>query len=416
MNNIRITELDNGVKIVTEKIPYLQSFSLGFWFNVGSRDENNSNNGIAHFIEHMLFKGTKKRTAKQISDSIEAYGGYLNAFTSKEHTCFYGRGLSKNIERTFEVISDMVQNPLFKESHIKKESGVVLDELLDIHDNPEELIFDKFEEILFKGSPLAYPVIGKEANIKKYSSKELIEFHNKFYGNNNLLIACSGAVEHEKIIELAKKYIQPERNSKGVRKHQKFETHPFIKVIEKEIQQVHCIVGRGTYGYKDDQRLLLNMLSNLIGDGSSSRLFQAVREKLGITYQINSFVNSYFDKSAFGIYFSTNEKYVERVLLIVTKELNKLIENKVSERELKRVKEYLKGSMLLSLENTSNRMIRIANSVLYFNKIIPIEELIKRIDSVTSEQILELSKDLLKEDELARIIIRAKNNNGALAA
>jgi predicted Zn-dependent peptidase len=411
LSNIRITELENGIRIVTEIIPYLQSFSLGFWFNVGTRDENLHNNGISHFIEHMLFKGTSKRTAKQISDSIEAYGGYLNAFTSKEHTCFYGRGLAKNIERTFDVISDMVQNPLFKESHIKKESGVVVDELLDIHDNPEELIFDKFEEILFKGSTLSYPVIGKENNIKRFTSTELHDFHNKYYGNKNLLISCSGAVDHDKIVELTRKYVVNNRDSKGKRKFQNIEPQTFVKVIEKEIQQVHCIIGRTSFGYKDEERLILNMLSNLIGDGSSSRLFQAVREKLGITYQINSFVNSYFDTSAFGVYFSTSEKYVEKVISIVAKELKKLTEMKVSDKELKRVKEYLKGSMLLSLENTSNRMIRIANSMLYFNKVITVDELVERIDSVTSEQLLQLSSQLLKEDELARLIIRAKNNN-----
>lgn len=415
MSEIRITELENGIRIVTERIPYLQSFSLGFWFNVGTRDENLHNNGISHFIEHMLFKGTHKRTAKQISDSIEAYGGYLNAFTSKEHTCFYGRGLAKNIERTFDVISDMVQNPLFKEGHIKKEAGVVVDELLDIYDNPEELIFDKFEEILFKGSTLSLPVIGKENNIKRFTSAGLHDFHNKHYGNKNLLISCSGAVDHDKIVELTRKYVLKKNETKGKRKFQNIDPQPFIRVIEKEIQQVHCIIGRTTFGYKDEERLILNMLSNLIGDGSSSRLFQAVREKLGITYQINSFVNSYFDTSAFGIYFSTSEKYVEKVLSIVAKELKKLTETKVSDKELKRVKEYLKGSMVLSLENTSNRMIRIANSMLYFNKIISVDELVEKIDTVTSDQLLQLSSQLLKEDELARLIIRAKNNSAKAA-
>lgn len=416
MSNLQITTLPNGIRIVSEKIPYLQSFSLGFWFNVGARDENSHNNGISHFIEHMLFKGTKKRSAKLISDSIEAYGGYLNAFTSKEHTCFYGRGLAKNIDRTFDVIADMVQNPLFKESHIKKEAGVVVDELQDINDNPEELIFDKFEEYIFKGTSLSLPIIGKEENINKYSAEDLINFHSKHYSTNNLLISCSGAVEHQKLIDLANKFIVPREEVDTKRNYKKVINKPLIKEIDKEIQQVHCLLGRTSYGYRDEKRVQLNMLSNIIGDGSSSRLFQAIREKLGITYQINSFVNSYYDVSAFGVYFSTNEKYVEKVLSIISKEFKKLTDSKVNDKELKRVKEYLKGSMLLSLENTSNRMIRIANSILYFNRVISIEEMVTKIDSITKEDILSQSHELLNENEMTRVIIKSKNVNAKNAA
>ena len=171
MDNYYLTTLPGGTKIVSEFIPYVQSFTLGFWFNVGARDESLRNNGISHFIEHMLFKGTKKRSARMIAEEIESYGGYLNAFTSKEHTCYYSKGLSENLGRTFGVLSDLIQNPLFKEMHIKKEAGVVIDELKDIDDNPEELLYDKFEEIIFNGSKLSFPVIGKEKNIRNFKSR-----------------------------------------------------------------------------------------------------------------------------------------------------------------------------------------------------------------------------------------------------
>ena len=167
MDNYYLTTLPNGTKIVSEFIPHVKSFTLGFWFNVGARDENLRNNGISHFIEHMLFKGTKKRTARMIAEEIESYGGYLNAFTSKEHTCYYSKGLTENLGRTFSVLSDLIQNPLFKERHIKKEAGVVIDELKDLDDNPEELLYDKFEEIIFNGNKLSLPVIGREGNIRK---------------------------------------------------------------------------------------------------------------------------------------------------------------------------------------------------------------------------------------------------------
>lgn len=408
MNYYKITELPGGIRVVSENIPYVKSFSLGFWFNVGARDENKSNNGISHFIEHMVFKGTKKRSAKKISEDIEAYGGYLNAFTGKENTCFYGRGLSQHLGRTFDVISDMIQNPLFRQTHIKKESGVVIDELLDINDNPEELIFDKFEEILFAGNKLSLPIIGTENNIRNFDTSVLQKFHNEKYKSGKILISASGAVDHDELVGLAKKLL---KNRSAVKRSAgrklSVNTAPGEFTIEKEIQQVHAIIGRSAIGYNDERRIGLKILSNLLGEGSSSRLFQAVREKLGITYQINSFLNSYKDVSAFGVYFSTNEKQADKVVKIVLREFKKLREKKVSAKELSRVKEYLKGSTLLSLESTTNRMIRLANSVLYFDKVIDPEELLERIDAVTADDILKLANEYLNEDELTKVFVRS---------
>ncbi len=416
MDNCKVTTLSNGVKIVSEFIPYLKSFSLGFWFNIGARDENLKNNGISHFIEHMLFKGTKTRSAKQISDEIESYGGYLNAFTSKEQTCYYGRGLSENFKKTFVVLSDMIQNPSFKESHIKKEAGVVIDELKDIDDNPEELIFDKFEESIFNGHTLSYPIIGTEKNILSYNSNILHQFHKANYRLDNLLISVSGAIHHEEAVALAEKYFTGKRTTSN-QKRKNFVKQIVNEVnIEKEIQQVHSIVGRTTYGFNDPRRHKLKVLSTLLGDGSSSRLFQAVREKLGMTYQINTFLNSYLDVSAFGVYYSTNDKQAGKVNEIVHREFNKLRNTEVKAKELKRVKEYIKGNTLMSLESTTNRMIRLANSLLHYGKIVPIEDILVKIDSVTSEDILKLSNEVLNEATLSKIIICSKDNSIKKAA
>ena len=416
MDNCKVTTLSNGVKIVSEFIPYLKSFSLGFWFNIGARDENLRNNGISHFIEHMLFKGTKTRTAKQISDEIESYGGYLNAFTSKEQTCYYGRGLSENFKKTFVVLSDMIQNPSFKDSHIKKEAGVVIDELKDIDDNPEELIFDKFEESIFNGHSLSYPIIGTEKNILSYNSNILHQFHKLNYRLDNLLISVSGAIHHEEAVVLAEKYFKGKRTTSN-QKRKNFVKQIVNEVnIEKEIQQVHSIIGRTTYGFNDPRRHKLKVLSTLLGDGSSSRLFQAVREKLGMTYQINTFLNSYLDVSAFGVYYSTNEKQAEKVNEIVLREFNKLRTTEVKAKELKRVKEYIKGNTLMSLESTTNRMIRLANSILHYGKVVPIEDILNKIDAVTTEDILKLSKEVLNESTLSKIIICSKDNSIKKAA
>ena len=416
VDNCKVTTLSNGVKIVSEFIPYLKSFSLGFWFNVGARDEVARNNGISHFIEHMLFKGTKTRTAKQISDSIESYGGYLNAFTSKEHTCYYGRGLSENFNKTFVVLADMIQNPLFKSSHIKKEAGVVIDELKDIDDNPEELIFDKFEESIFNGHSLSQPIIGNEKNLLSFNSNILHQFHKTNYRLDNLMIAVSGAIEHDVAVKLAEKYLIGKKSSSIQKRKSFFKRTVSDVIIEKEIQQVHSIIGRTTYGFNDSRRHKLKVLSTLLGDGSSSRLFQAVREKLGMTYQINTFLNSYQDVSVFGVYYSTNEKQAGRVSEIVHREFSKLIKEEVKPKELKRVKEYIKGNTLMSLENTTNRMIRLANSIYHYGKIIPIENILNKIDSVTSDDLQKLALEVLDESTLSKIIIQSKNNTIKKAA
>lgn len=407
MNNYYLTTLPGGTKIVSEYIPHVQSFTLGFWFNVGARDESLRNNGISHFIEHMLFKGTKRRTAKMIAEEIESYGGYLNAFTSKEHTCYYSKGLTENLGKTFSVLSDLIQNPLFKEIHIRKEAGVVIDELKDIDDNPEELIYDKFEELIFGGNRLSYPVIGKEKNIEKFNSSDLFNYHDSNYNTDGLMIVASGNLRHDELIKLTEKYV-----TKGKSKRKKSREHFQIRkakdgFIEKDVQQVHTIIGRATYGYNDKRRIPVRFLSALIGEGSSSRLFLAVREKLGITYQINSFLNSYYDTSAFGVYFSTNQNQYARVIDIIFKEFKRLKEIPVTERELKKVKEYLKGGILLSLESTTNRMMRMANSILYYDKIISVEEYLSKIDLITTEDVQKSANDLLNETKLIKVILKS---------
>lgn len=407
MDNYYLTTLPGGTKIVSEFIPHVQSFTLGFWFNVGARDESLRNNGISHFIEHMLFKGTKKRTAKMIAEEIESYGGYLNAFTSKEHTCYYSKGLTENLGRTFGVLSDLIQHPLFRETHIRKEAGVVIDELKDIDDNPEELLFDKFEEIIFNGSKLSYPVIGKENNIKNFRSDDLFNFHGSNYNTDGLLIVASGNLKHDELIKLTEKYIT-EGKSKRRRSREQFQNNKVEDTfIEKDVQQVHTIIGRATYGYNDKRRIPVRFLSALLGEGSSSRLFLAIREKLGITYQINSFLNSYNDTSAFGVYFSTNQNQYAKVIEIIYKEFKKLKDIPISEKELKKVKEYLKGGVLLSLESTTNRMMRIANSLLYYDKVFSVEDYLSKIEKITVEDVQKTAYELLNESKLIKVILKS---------
>jgi predicted Zn-dependent peptidase len=409
LNSYNKTVLPNGIRIISENIPHVQSFSLGFWFDVGSRDENKKNNGITHFIEHMLFKGTKKRSPRRIAEEIESYGGYLNAFTSKENTCYYGRGLISSLPRTFDVISDMIQNSAFKSAEIKKETGIVIDELNDINDNPEELIFDKFEEILFAGNSLSMPIIGTEKNIRGFSQKDLFSFIDQKYSFNNMLIAASGNVEHEKLIRLIDKYFIKDLGRGSIKRKLLNIAPAPDHLIKKSVQQVHMILGRTTYGYKDKKRITANILSHILGEGSSSRLFQTIREKNGIAYQLNSFLNSFYDVSSFGIYLSTNTKQSDRAQSLVLNEFKKIREKLVSDKEIKKAKEYIKGNIILSLESTTSRMFRMANSELYYNRLVTIDEVTKMIDAVTPKEIIDIANEILEENYLTKIIISPKD-------
>jgi predicted Zn-dependent peptidase len=411
LNKYNITKLPNGIRIASERIDYVNSFSLGFWFNVGSRDETKQTNGISHLIEHMFFKGTKKRSASRISRDIESLGGYLNAFTSKEHTCFYGRGITKNIEKTFSVLADMIQESLFLPKELAKESKVVIDELYDIEDSPEELIFDKFETNIFSGNKLEFPIIGTEENIAKFSQQDLLNYIDEHYSIKNFYIIASGNVDHFQLIKFAEKYITKLKFGKSKKRKQFTQKKVDNLFVQKDINQAHLIIGGITHGYINKDRAISNLITNILGEGSSSRLFLSLRERNGIAYQINSFMNSFYDISTFGVYFSTNENSLKKAKKIVDNEFDKMLQKGVSEKELQSAKEYIKGHVQMSLESTSNRMMRMGNSLLYFDKIKTVEESMNEIDAVTKNDIINYAQILLNPDNLSSVLISSKNVN-----
>ncbi|MCB9259441.1 MAG: insulinase family protein [Ignavibacteriales bacterium] len=409
LNNYKITKLSNGIRVASEKIDHVNSFSLGFWINVGSRDEILKNNGISHFLEHMFFKGTKKRSAKRISEDIESLGGYLNAFTSKEHTCFYGRGMKKYLEKTFIVLSDMIQDSIFDEKELKKEAKVVIDELHDIEDSPEELIFDKFETAIFKGNTLSMPIIGTENNVSNFSRDDLKNYISKNYNVNNFYVIASGNIDHDTLVKYTEKYLTGIKTSENKKRKIFKKNLTKDNYTYKDINQSHLIIGGTTFGYNNIDRAASNVISNILGEGSSSRLFQSLREKNGIAYQINTFMNSFYDISSFGVYLSTNEMSLKRARDIVLKEFEKIQTKEISSKELKRTKEYIKGHIQMSMESTSNRMMRMGHSLLYFNKIKTLEESMAEIDAITAEDILKHSKILLNPNNVTSVLISSNN-------
>jgi predicted Zn-dependent peptidase len=405
VNGYNVSRLANGIHVLSENIPHIKSFSLGFWVNTGSKNENSSNNGISHFIEHMMFKGTQKRSAQKLSDEIESLGGYLNAFTSKEHTCYYGRGLSQYIGKTFEVISDMILNSRFRENDIAKEIGVVIDELYDIEDSPEELVFEKLESNIYKGNTLQFPIIGTEKNILSFNREIILNYIDKYYRNSNLFIVVSGNVKHYEILKLADTYFNS-RPAKRKIVDKKINLKSSVdQLINKDVQQVHAVIGKPVVGYNSEQRAAINVLSHILGEGSSSRLFQTLREKNGITYQINSFLNSFYNSSTFGVYFSTNPKNYKKAIDLVFKELEKFDKKPITKKEFERARSYIKGNVIMGLENTTNRMLRMAQSFIYFNRIKTIEETINELDSISLDEIIFLSKDLFNSENFIKTVI-----------
>ncbi len=409
MLDYKITKLDNGITVISETVTYVNSFSLGFWFTTGSRDENDSINGISHFIEHMVFKGTPKRSAKKISDEIESLGGYINAYTAKEKTCFYITGLGKHLEKSFEILSDMVLNAEFKDREIKREAQVILEELNEALDIPEDFIFDKFEEHIYEGNPLKYTILGKESSITSFNHDILSAYNKIRYNANNLIIGAAGAVEHDKLVELTKKYLSNMHVGQKVKRAPLELKERHNLYLSKSIAQIYLLMGKTTVGYNSDEKIKLNVLSNILGESSSSRLFQRLREKNGLAYQINSFVNSFSDVSTIGVFLSTSEKNVEKAYNLILEEFYKLREKPVSKSELNRVKEVFKGHLIIGLEGMGRRISTLTNSYMIYGRIRNIDETIKMIDNVTIDDIQELAKRELDEKKMVKIITGKKN-------
>jgi predicted Zn-dependent peptidase len=402
------TTLPNGVRIVTEEIPHVRSLSLGFWIETGSRDELSANNGISHFIEHMVFKGTKKRNVKEIAQSIESVGGYLNAFTSKEHTCYYARVLDEDLELATDVLSDMVFRPTFPEKEFDKEKNVILEELKQAEDDPDDIIQDYFEKALFKSHPLGMPVLGTAESITSIKRRDLVRYRTEKYTSGHLVVAAAGNLRHEDVVELSKHYIQTSTNN---------DSEPMLQappVIEKPdsmvreyykpIQQAHICLGTVGFNALDEKRFSMQVLNTLLGDGMSSRLFQNIREKYGFAYAVYSFNNMMQDTGAVGVYIGTDNSHVQRCIDLVWKELKSLRTRGITKEELIQTQSQLKGSMMLGMENIPNRMIRLGSSELYFGTLVTLDAIIKKINAVTRDDVQEIADELFNEDRFVTVI------------
>jgi predicted Zn-dependent peptidase len=403
--------LPNGIRVVTEEIPYVRSVSIGVWIDVGSRDEDIGNNGITHFIEHMLFKGTVRYTNQQISRSLESVGGYLNAFTTKEHTCFYARVLDEHIAKAIDVLSDLVTAPIFPKKEIEKEKQVVLEELKNLEDDPDDLIHDYLDTRIYNKHPIGFPIIGNAENIERFNRDQLFSHMQQHFTPQNIVVAAAGNLKHAEIVSLVDTYfkIGRRRSSRQVRKAGPKRGMPLSDTFEKPIRQAYVCLGTLGYSIKDPMRYPLLLLNTLLGEGMSSRLFQNIREKYGFAYAVYSFVNLMSDTGSFGVYIGTDNQTISRSVDLIYKELRKLKSTLVGTAELRRTKAQMKGSMMLGLENMSNRMMRLGSGELYLGDYLSLEEVLRSIEAVTSDQVQRVANTLFNFDNFSTVIFKSKN-------
>lgn len=400
------TTLENGLKIVTEHVESVKSIAVGIWVKTGSRDEPEEKAGITHFLEHMLFKGTENRTAFDIALSMESVGGYMNAFTSNEYTCYYIRSLDTQLNRALDVLTDMVKNSNFPEDEVEKEKKVVIEEMKMYRDSPEDYLFEAFSGEVFKDHPLGRPIIGFENTVNEFERDDLFNYIDNRYQPWNMLVSVAGNVNHEEVVKLVLEYLGNSAAEQINLPDQDLTIYKAHKaVITKPIEQTHMIVGRRGLHFDHDDKYILLLANTVLGGGMSSRLHQNVREKFGYCYSIGTFNQSYTDSGLFGVYIGTDKDYVDHVRELIEAEFEKLYTEPIPEKELREAKSQLKGKLLLSQENMSNRMTRLAKSELYFDRFVTLDELVENIDRVTENDIQKFSEDFFKKDMYSETLL-----------
>ena len=393
--------LDNGIRIVMEKIDYVRSASIGIWVNVGSNNENEVTNGLSHFIEHMLFKGTVNRKANEIAEDIDNLGGQLNAFTSKECTCFYVKVLDENINEALDILSDMFFNSLFSQEEIEKEISVVIEEIKMYEDSPEDIVHDKLSEVIFSGSPMAYNILGTEKNLKTFDRTKVKKYMEENYSPSNTVISIAGSFDEQELINIIEQKFKHWENREVNHTHIESDYHRKVMGINKDLEQLHMCIGNKTIGRHDKNYHSLLVLNNLFGGTMSSRIFQEVRENKGLVYSIYSFVSNYSDSGIFSTYAGMSCDQAEDALRTILKEMVNIKNGNISEKEFIRAKQQIKGNYILSLESTSSRMSSIGRRELLYNEIIYPDEVIESINNVKMEDVLEVAKELFKIENLS---------------
>ncbi|MCD6374053.1 MAG: insulinase family protein [Caldisericaceae bacterium] len=394
------TILNNGLTVISETLPTVRSISLGIWVQIGSRYENKRNNGLAHFLEHMVFKRTKKRSGLQIARALEELGGNLNAYTSKELTHYYTFSLDEHLPVCVDVLADLICNPLFLESDVEKEKQVVVEEINAVKDTPEEYLFDLFQEKLFPDHPLGFPILGKESTVSGFNADMVKKFWQTYYVPQNIIISAAGRVDHQKLVKLVEKYFHFEHSGQIPETSKPKVAQQINLEIKESFNQAHIVAGLEGLPYASDDRFALIALNAYLGGGMSSRAFQIIRERYGLAYMVYSTTDFFKDSGIFSFYIGTDSAHRKKAIQLLTKEIKKVTEKQISQSAIKRLKEQLKGHLLLGMENTVHRMSRLAKNEIYFGRQIPLSESVEKINELSQKKIFDVAEKLFNLNKL----------------
>lgn len=391
------TVLDDGIKVITEKIPYLNSVSIGVWVITGSRDEQPRENGISHFIEHLLFKGTERRTAYEIAKEIDSVGGSLNAFTGREYTCFYAKVIDKNLPLAIDLLSDIFLHPLFDAKDVEKERMVILQEIKMVEDTPDDYVHDLFNRVCWGDHPLGYPILGTSDLVQSFSRDEIYRYFKENYQPNQIVICAAGSLDHNDVVERIQKTFGQIRKAERNRERTRPQSISTTNVLNRELEQVHFCLGTKGLQYNHSLRFASYILNTILGGGMSSRLFQEIRENRGLAYSVYSYLPTYTDAGLVVVYAGTGEDTFHEVINLTLKEFNSLKGDPFRNGELETTKEQLKGNLLLGLESSDNMMTRLAKNEIYFGSYLPVGEVLRGIDQVKADEVRSLASELFDE-------------------
>lgn len=400
-SNVRTTTLPNGVRVITEQMDHVRSVSLGVWIRTGSRCETPDENGISHFIEHMVFKGTTNRSAEDIARSVDSIGGGLDAFTAKEMVSYNTKVLDEHLPLAFEVLSDMVRHPLFRKEDIEKEKGVILEELKMEVDNPEYLLHEIFTSSFWKDHPLGKPILGTKDTVRKFDRGMIHDYYRRYYSPANILITAAGSLNHERLVDLAREHFEDLRINGKLSPSPTPVPHARLVFRNKSsLEQTHLYLGVPAYPFPHELRFACYALNTVLGGGMSSRLFQNIRERQGLAYAVYSELSMYRDTGCMAIYAGTSAEAAGKVIEAIVNEFRELKQKAVTEEELRRAKDHLKGSFMLGLESTSSRMGNLARQEMYFKRFFTLDEMLQSIEEVTAAQVQRIAQEFFDTNNI----------------
>jgi predicted Zn-dependent peptidase len=392
MRDIQITTLPNGLRVVTDRMPTVESVSLGVWVRAGTRYERPQVNGVAHLLEHMVFKGTERRSAREIAEAIEAVGGNINAYTSRETTAYYAKVLKNDAGLAVDVLADILQHSLFDDAELGRERSVVLQEIGQAHDTPDDVVFDHFQSTAFPDQPLGRPVLGKSEIVANMSRDAIVSFRDTHYRTGRMVVAAAGNIEHEQIVDHAAQVFGALQNG-GDDASQEAVYNGGEYREGRDLEQIHMVLGFRGAPIGTSDFYTLSVLSNLFGGGMSSRLFQEIREERGLVYSIDTFMSAFADTGLFGVYAGTGTGQIEELIPALCDQITGLA-GSLREDEVARSRAQLKSSLLMALESTGARCEQVAQHLLIFGRVLPIDEMVARIDAIDTEQIGALARQI----------------------